>query len=77
MMSEISEFITLAKAELQAARQKIANEISAYPTSIVGNDARLDDLLAQRHKVNAALEVLNAEPHVPPPPTTVTRASCT
>lgn len=67
MMSEILECITLAKAELQAARQKIANEISAYPTSIAGNDALFDHLLAQRFKVNAALEALNADTQMPTP----------
>ncbi|WP_225025902.1 hypothetical protein [Xinfangfangia pollutisoli] len=67
MNPEISECITLAKTELQVARQKIAAEISGYPTPIAGCDAQFNHLLAQRHKVNAALEALNADPHVPTP----------
>jgi hypothetical protein len=67
MSTEISECITLAKTELQVARQKIAAEISGYPTPIAGCDAQFNHLLAQRYKVNAALEALNAEPHVPTP----------
>lgn len=65
MIPDISECITLAKAELQAARQQIANEISGYPTPISGCDAQFNYLLAQRHKVSAALQALDAEPHVP------------
>jgi hypothetical protein len=67
MSTEISECIILAKTELQVARQKIAAEISGYPTPIAGCDAQFNHLLAQRYKVNAALEALNAEPHVPTP----------
>lgn len=67
MSTEISECIILAKTELQVARQKIAAEISGYPTPIAGCDAQFNHLLAQRYKVNAALEALSAEPHVPTP----------
>jgi hypothetical protein len=67
MSTDISECITLAKAELQVARQKIAAEISEYPTPVAGCDAQFNHLLAQRHKVNAALEALAADPHVPTP----------
>jgi hypothetical protein len=67
MDTEISECIALAKTELQVARQKIAAEISGYPTPIAGCDAQFNHLLAQRYKVNAALEALNTDPHVPTP----------
>lgn len=67
MITDISECITLAKAELQVAKQKIAAEISEYPTPIAGCDAQFNHLLAQRQKVNAALEALTVEPHVPTP----------
>ncbi|WP_102107962.1 hypothetical protein [Oceaniglobus roseus] len=67
MNADISECITLAKAELQAARQKIATEISEYPTPISGCDAQFNHLLAQRQQVSAALEALTSLPHVPTP----------
>jgi hypothetical protein len=67
MSTDISECITLAKAELQAARQKLAAEISGYTMPIAGCDAQFNHLLAQRHKVNAALEALNADHHVATP----------
>lgn len=67
MNPDISECITLAKAELQAARQKIAAEISGYPTPIAGCDAQFNHLLAQRQQVTAALEALTSVPQVPSP----------
>ncbi len=67
MIPDFCECITLAKAELQAARQQIAAEISGYPTPISGCDAQFNHLLAQRYKVNAALQALDADPHVPTP----------
>lgn len=65
MSTDISECITLAKVELQVAKQKIAAEISEYPTPVVRCDAQFNHLLAQRQKVNAALEALAADPYVP------------
>ncbi|EBA06693.1 hypothetical protein [Sagittula stellata] len=65
MIPDISECITLAKVELQAARQQIAAEISGYPTPISGCDAQFNHLLAQRQKVSAALQALESEPHIP------------
>lgn len=67
MSTDISECIMLAKVELQVARQKIAAEISGYPTPIVGCDAQFNHLLAQRQQVSAALEALTEAPHVPTP----------
>lgn len=67
MDTDISECITLAKTELLVAKQKIAAEILGYPTPIAGCDAQFNHLLAQRQKVEAALEALNADPHVPTP----------
>lgn len=67
MSTDISECITLAKAELQVAKQKIAAEISGYPVPIAGCDAQFNHLLAQRYQVNAALDALAADAHVPTP----------
>ncbi|WP_116133114.1 hypothetical protein [Tropicimonas sp. IMCC34043] len=67
MTPDISDFIALAKAELKAAGRQIADEISGYPTPIAGCDAQFNHLLAQRNRVNAALQALDADPHVPTP----------
>ncbi|MGB5557292.1 MAG: hypothetical protein WBN04_04680 [Paracoccaceae bacterium] len=67
MSTDIAECMTLAKAELQAAKQKIADEIAGYPTPIAGCDAQFNHLLAQRQKVTAALAALTADVRVPTP----------
>ena len=67
MTTEIYECITLAKTELKVARQKIAAELSGYPTPVAGCDVQFNHLLAQRHNVDAALAALEASPHVPTP----------
>ncbi len=67
MCTDIAECMTLAKAELQVAKQKIADELAGYPTPIAGCDAQFNHLLAQRQKVNAALAALTADIHVPTP----------
>lgn len=67
MSTDIAGSIMLAKTELQAAKQKIANEIAEYPTPIAGCDDQFNHLLVQRQKVNAALAALAADFHVPTP----------
>ncbi len=67
MRDEVEDYLTVATAELTAARQTLANAIRAYPTPISGCDAQFNHLLAQRKKVDRALAVLAAEPFVPTP----------
>lgn len=67
MCTDFAECITLAKNELQVAKQKIAHEIAGYPTPVAGCDAQFNHLLAQRHKVDGALAALADEVQTPTP----------
>lgn len=60
-MTESLDFddqIRAAEAALEAARRRLADEISGYPGPIAGCDAQFNHLLAQRDRVNAALAAL-------------------
>ena len=59
--SGIDEQIHTAAAALEAARRRLAQEISSYPGPIAGCDAQFNHLLAQRDRVNAALTALSRE----------------
>ena len=56
-----------ARAALTDARSELDAEIRSYPTPISGCDAQYNHLLAERRRVHAALEALNAEIHIPTP----------
>jgi hypothetical protein len=49
------------------ARADLDAEIRHYPTPISGCDAQYNHLLAERRRVHAALEALEAEIHIPTP----------
>ncbi len=69
-MSERSGFdayIRTAEAALEAARQRLADEITSYPAPISGCDAQFNHLLAERARVNAALAALALEVRIPTP----------
>lgn len=61
------EPIDRAKAEIERARRENSAEISQYPTPIAGFDVQFAALLAQRHKLSAALAALSGEVHIPTP----------
>lgn len=56
-----------ARSALEDARTELDTEIRQYPTPISGCDAQYNHLLAERRRVHAALEALNAEVHIPTP----------
>ena len=56
-----------ARAALMDARADLDAEIHHYPTPISGCDAQYNHLLAERRRVHAALEALEAEIHIPTP----------
>jgi len=55
-----------AVKELEAARQMVQAEISAYPTPIAGCDAQFNHLIELRRSIVAALQALDA-PNAPVP----------
>ena len=61
------DHIRSAQTNLEAARQLLQAEISDYPTPIAGCDAQFNHLLAERQKVQAALQSLDAIVFVPTP----------
>ena len=67
MDSEVNECVTLAKAQLNVARAKLAGEITNYPTPIAGCDCQFNHLLAELSRVNAALAALEQPRHTPSP----------
>jgi len=56
-----------ARATLIDARTELDSEIRNYPTPISGCDAQYNHLLAERRRVHAALEALDADIHIPTP----------
>ncbi|MEM9796183.1 MAG: hypothetical protein AAF919_06825 [Pseudomonadota bacterium] len=66
-MHVIDEALTIARAELHAARSWLRDEISTYPTPISGCDAQFNHLLAQRRQIAMALDALEAEVFIPTP----------
>ena len=56
-----------ARTALMDARAELDAEIHAYPTPISGCDAQYNHLLAERRRIHAALEALDADIHIPTP----------
>ncbi len=69
MEDDYTACITAARAELTMARNVLTDEIHAYPTPIAGCDVQFNHLLAERQRVVAALDALNASVFVPTPRT--------
>lgn len=67
MTDEFQECILVAKSELATAKRILNGEISRYPTPIAGCDVQFNHLLAERQKVIAALQALDAHVFVPTP----------
>lgn len=56
-----------AEAALRSARRALAAEIRAYPGPIAGCDAQYTHILAERRRLQLALDALGAEVFVPTP----------
>jgi lipase chaperone LimK len=67
MQTSFSECVVLAKAELEAARQLLAREISAYPSPFSACDQQYNYLLAERRRIEGALSELATDFHIPTP----------
>ena len=67
MLQEIALPTDRARSALLLARSELDDEIRTYPTPISGCDAQYNFLLAERRRVHAALEALDAEVHIPTP----------
>jgi hypothetical protein len=59
--------IRTARQHLATAREALDAEIRSYPTPISGCDAQYNHLLAERRRVHGALQVLEADIHIPTP----------
>lgn len=66
-MLDVTSATARAKAALLDARADLDAEISEYPTPISGCDAQYNHLLAERRRVHAALQALDADIHIPTP----------
>ena len=67
MLQEVALPTDRARTALLLARAELDDEIRTYPTPISGCDAQYNFLLAERRRVHAALEALDAEVHIPTP----------
>ncbi|MHA1528062.1 MAG: hypothetical protein ACTSVG_03510 [Alphaproteobacteria bacterium] len=59
--------IETARRHLADARDALDAEIRDYPTPVSGCDAQYNHLLAERRRAHEALQVLDAEIHIPTP----------
>lgn len=62
-----SQCVTIAKDQLHMAKRELQVEIANYPTPISGCDAQFNHMLAERRKIQSALDALEAEFHIPTP----------
>lgn len=69
MTDSVQDLIAAAEASLVAAKEKVAAEISDYPTPISGCDAQFNYLLAERNRIGLMLSVLGEDIFVPTPRT--------
>ena len=69
MLQQVALPTDRARSALLLARTELDEEIRSYPTPISGCDAQYNYLLAERRRVHAALEALDADIHIPTPRT--------
>ncbi|MEM7469707.1 MAG: hypothetical protein AAF340_00035 [Pseudomonadota bacterium] len=67
MSDSFEACIAVARAELEAARQLLQQDIITYPSPISGCDAQFNHMLAERQKVLSALSALSETVFVPTP----------
>lgn len=75
MSNDYVHLVKMAERALADAKRQIAEEIASYPTPIAGCDAQFNDLLAERARINAALNALAVEVFIPTPRMPVPAAS--
>lgn len=56
-----------ARDALSQAKFELDAEIRSYPTPVSGCDAQYNHLLAERRRIHAAAEALDADIHIPTP----------
>ena len=61
--------LTVARAEMQAARQLLQDEMRAYPTPVSGCDAQYNHMVGVRGAISEALRSLEELPFVATPRT--------
>ena len=66
-MQTAASIIQTARQNLAMARKVLDDEIHDYPTPISGCDAQYNHLLAERRRVHGALQMLEADIHIPTP----------
>ncbi len=66
-MTDYTSAVETAKDLLLHAGKALSDEIRAYPTPISGCDAQFNHLLAERSKVQNALQELDKHVFVPTP----------
>jgi hypothetical protein len=66
-MQTPTNIIRTARQNLATARDALDAEIRSYPTPISGCDAQYNHLLAERRRAHEALQVLEADIHIPTP----------
>ena len=66
-MQTPTNIIRTARQNLATARDALDAEIRAYPTPISGCEAQYNHLLAERRRAHEALQVLEADIHIPTP----------
>ncbi|MFQ6551977.1 hypothetical protein AAD018_006475 [Aestuariibius insulae] len=67
MDDDVEDYLTVATAELGAAKRILTEAIRDYPTPISGCDVQFNHLLSQRKAVDRALSALRSEPFIPTP----------
>ncbi|MDJ0638943.1 MAG: hypothetical protein QNJ20_08920 [Paracoccaceae bacterium] len=63
------DHLTTARAELEAARRALQDELRNYPTPVSGCDAQYNHLIGLRGSITAALRALEAPRFVATPRT--------
>ncbi len=66
-METPASIIQTARRHLVTARDALDAEIRQYPTPVSGCDAQYNHLLAERRRAHEALQVLDADIHIPTP----------
>lgn len=69
MSQNYVEHLRSAQIHLLQAKQSLLSEISGYPTPISGCDAQFNHLLAERQRLQNAIDSLDAFVFIPTPRT--------
>lgn len=69
MTNDYRDHLVEAVDALRAAKRVLANEIATYPTPISGCDAQFNHLLAERQRIEGALNSISGKVFIPTPRT--------